>query len=74
MSNRNCKDCGKDTYKKQEDYYMVRHELWKVWGVGMLCMSCMEDRLGRKLNSQDILKCPLAEEFNPYTKEILNKE
>ena len=59
-----CKDCKKDTFLSSDiDYYMVTHELWKKYGVGedMLCISCFEDRLGRKLTKNDLLDCALNE-------------
>lgn len=70
-----CKDCGKDCYVDEKDYYMVTFELWKKHGVGegMLCMDCMEQRLGHKLTKADILPCPLNECYNPYTMAILNQ-
>ena len=69
-----CKDCGKDCFIDDKDYYMVNHEMWNKYGVGtdMLCMDCMEERIGHKLTANDILRCPLTESFNPYTKAILN--
>jgi hypothetical protein len=68
-----CASCGKDCYLDDKDYYMVKHHLWKKHGVGsgMLCMDCMEDRLGHKLTKEDILVCPLTTHFNYYTAEIL---
>lgn len=69
-----CVDCGKDTWIDDKDYYMVTFELWEKHGVGqnMLCMDCMETRIGHKLRKEDILPCILTEKMNPYTKKILN--
>jgi len=38
-----CKDCGKDCFLDDKDYYMVSHKLWDKIGVGdgMLCMDCL---------------------------------
>jgi hypothetical protein len=50
-----CLDCGVDTGKANEHYF-INTETWlKVVGsiVGMLCVGCLETRLGRKLNKQD---------------------
>ena len=68
-----CKDCGKDCQKDNRDYYMIQHELWDKYGVGdgMLCMNCIETRLGRKLTAEDILPCFLTGILNDYTKNIL---
>ena len=71
-----CMDCKKDCLKNEKDYYMIQHDLWlKLVGShnGMLCMDCLETRLGHKLRKEEILPCPLTEQFNSYTKEILNK-
>ena len=70
-----CHDCGKNCHDDAKDYYMVKHHLWAAFGVGwgMLCMDCMEGRLGHRLRVEDILPCPLTEQINPYTREILNR-
>lgn len=70
-----CHDCGKDTSEDFKDYFMVKHELWKQWGVGrkLLCMDCFEKRLGRKLTKDDLLPdCLINYSWNPYTKKLLN--
>jgi hypothetical protein len=53
---------------------MIKDELWKKYGVGyrMLCMDCIENRLGRKLQKDDLTDCPLNTEDNEYTKAIIN--
>ena len=69
-----CKGCSKDCFLDDKDYYMIKHELWDKHGVGlgMLCMDCIEERLGHKLTADDILICPLTTHMNYYTKKILN--
>ena len=69
-----CKDCNKNTFESSEvDYYMLTHELWDRIGVGdgMLCIACVEERLGRKLKAEDLLDCPLNDSMNEYTQKIL---
>lgn len=68
-----CKDCGKNTRIDDKDYYMINDVLWKIYGVGegMLCMDCMEKRIGRKLIAMDLTMCPLNTHYNYYTKSIL---
>ena len=57
-----CKDCGKYTWTT-EDAYMVTNDIWAVWGVnGMLCMHCLEKRLGHKLALQFFTDCTLNKE------------
>jgi hypothetical protein len=48
-----CEDCGSD----YDEYYMVQSDIWKAHGVntgnGMLCIGCLEERMGRQLCRQD---------------------
>jgi hypothetical protein len=52
-----CLDCDKDTVTGDGDYYMVRDEVWAASGVtpggGMLCITCLERRVGRELTLAD---------------------
>ena len=60
-SENDCMDCGLDTLAMNE-YYMVKKKIWKIVnpGVdGMLCIGCLEDRLGRQLTAADFTKAPL---------------
>jgi hypothetical protein len=46
-----CFDCGSD-----DDYYMLRDEVWAATGMGRrghLCIACVEERLGRTLTRED---------------------
>jgi hypothetical protein len=58
-----CVDCGVNTYEIDE-YYMVTNDIWdneakmKPRG-GMLCIDCLEKRIGRKLNSGDFPDYPV---------------
>ena len=59
-----CLDCGQDTCLLGE-YYMVRDEFWLAANpdrAGMLCIGCLERRLGRELTSSDFTDCPLNQE------------
>jgi hypothetical protein len=55
-----CKDCGVDTFEINE-YYMVTKDLWRQYGVkrGMLCIACLEKRMGRSLTLDDFTDCIL---------------
>lgn len=68
-----CSDCGIDTRKNKKDYYIVTDELWDEFGVGKewLCITCFENRLGRKLQADDIVPSLLTLKVNPYTGNIL---
>ena len=55
-----CLDCGFDTY--YGEYYMLADKLWLQANPkidGMLCIGCVEKRLGRKLKKEDFINCPL---------------
>ena len=49
-----CVDCGED---KEGEYYMVADEVWAASGLGkndgMLCLGCLERRIGRELVPED---------------------
>lgn len=68
-----CKDCGKNTFNSDTDYYMLTEELWQKFGVenGMLCIICIEHRIGRKLKPEDLIDCLVNTGWNPYTQKIL---
>lgn len=54
-------DCGVDTGKINE-YYMLVDEVWYSVhdsGEGMLCIGCIEKRLGRELTPADFHECLL---------------
>ena len=52
-----CIDCKIDT---RDEHYFVNLDLWmKAVGSkhGMVCILCLEKRIGRKLNSKDFTDC-----------------
>lgn len=55
-----CVLCGVDTWKVHE-YYMVKERIWKKHGPhkGMLCIGCLEERMGRKLVAKDFTDAPI---------------
>ena len=55
-----CTDCSFDTLRKGE-YYMLNDPLWESYGCGdgMLCIGCMEKRMGRRLNREDFAPVPI---------------
>lgn len=58
----NCVDCKKNTNEMHE-YYMVHDDVWAKSGMekrgGMLCVGCLEQRLGRTLTKKDFTKYPV---------------
>jgi hypothetical protein len=58
-----CIDCGINTLFGEE-YYMLTEDVWQHelgldTGAGMLCIGCVESRLGRTLNNADFADVPL---------------
>lgn len=56
-----CLDCKVDTAELGE-YYIVRDATWLTanpQGNGMLCIACIEQRLGRELTYEDFAWVPL---------------
>ena len=51
-----CVDCEKDTNASGEHYYVV-NDVWATSGLapggGMLCLACLERRIGRLLSKKD---------------------
>ena len=52
-----CVDCGIDTRTHSYDYYAVLPEIWEKHGARsfMLCLNCLEKRVGRELVDSDFL-------------------
>lgn len=55
-----CADCQVHTGLIGE-YYMVRKDLWQLYGADrdMLCIECLESRVGRELRPQDFPELPV---------------
>jgi hypothetical protein len=60
--NWNCADCGMNTFY---EYYMVHDELWDSVSKSeeMLCILCLEARLGFKLSKKDFTDCPINKDL-----------
>lgn len=71
-----CLDCRRDT---SDEYYMVHDELWLEANPdddGMLCVLCLEARLGRQLTAADFTDAPVndTEESSWYkTKTLVDR-
>jgi hypothetical protein len=57
-----CQDCGHDC-REMGELYMVYHDVWEKAlrhsTAQMLCVGCIEQRLGYTLNNSDFMKaCP----------------
>lgn len=60
-----CVDCGVNT-RRINEYYMVKNEIWRrahqdgsSGFKGMLCIGCLESRLGRLLKAEDFTLAPV---------------
>lgn len=65
-----CVDCTRDTGRIGE-YYMVHDDIWNsvvTEGDGMLCITCLETRLGRELTKRDFTDVPLNNLSDEWTK------
>jgi len=67
--NTRCADCGLDTIAEGE-WYMVEDAIWEqAWGhisrgtpgEQILCIGCLEKRIGRALTSSDFTDAPTNE-------------
>jgi hypothetical protein len=63
-----CVDCHLDTSPVGlDEYYMVHDEVWAQSGMGgndgMLCLFCLEARLGRTLEWTDFTDIPMNDIF-----------
>ena len=61
MDTSECVLCGVNTMDIGE-YYMVKRNLWKKYGAygdGVLCIGCLEERMGRRLVRADFTKAPV---------------
>lgn len=70
-----CLDCKENTFYIDE-YYMLTLELWKQIHPadnGMLCIGCVEARLGRPLVPADFSGCPLNKETHNKSDRLLNR-
>lgn len=67
-----CLDCNLNTYTAHE-FYSLHDRIWRKANPkieGMLCLSCVEKRLGRQLKSKDFQHAPINEE-NAVFSELL---
>ena len=65
-----CRDCGLDTGGGPsgiDEYYGVHEAVWGAAGMpredGMLCIGCLEARLGRQLTHEDLTGAPINRIF-----------
>lgn len=73
-----CLDCKVDTHLINE-YYILKDNIWLETGVGKhdgkLCIGCVENRIGRKLNKNDFLDIQLnfTNDVCPRSERLINR-
>lgn len=71
-----CLDCGVDT-SDIDEYYMVHDSVWDQSGMnehdGMLCIGCIETRLGRTLKADDFSSYPINMGFFGRSERFLQR-
>ncbi len=68
-----CLDCKENTSKMNE-YYFVHTTLWLSVvkdNKGMLCIGCLEKRLGRTLTAKDFTDCYLNDLKGTFCKKSM---
>jgi hypothetical protein len=70
-------DCGNQTAMTHKDeYYMIHDALWlkaNPKGEGMLCIGCVEDRLGRRLSADDFTDCLLNKSRHGKSERLISR-
>lgn len=71
-----CLDCRVDTGKIHEHYF-IRTDVWLSVVesiVGMLCIGCLEQRLGRELTPDDFTDCSLnSPKYEPKSQRLMKR-
>lgn len=65
-------DCGVNTMARFE-YYLLRDPVWRLVNpleIGMLCLECAEERLGRPLHRGDVSAAPVNRMFASRCSEL----
>jgi hypothetical protein len=76
--NGRCLDCRTETTfaKGNEEYYMIHNELWAQANPqinGMLCIGCLEIRLGRTLTSEDFTDASINRPYRNMSKRLASR-
>ena len=69
-----CLDCGINTLTQTEEYYVVHDDVWLASGLtksaGMLCIGCLEERIGRELTAADFPDYPINKGVFPHSTRL----
>jgi hypothetical protein len=74
-----CADCGYDTIS--DEYYMVRNAVWERalghpipnFDDTILCIGCLERRIGRTLTRYDFTNCPLNKDDPDWSERLRDR-
>jgi len=71
LENFYCLDCGVNT-NFIDEYYMVNKDVWKKskGKKGMLCIGCLEKRIGRRLLPEDFTDVPVNKLPDPRSARL----
>ena len=66
-----CRLCEQPVWN---EYFMVHRKIWDQYGAknGMLCVGCLESRMGRELVPADFRNCEVNTDTNRSRSERLN--
>ena len=71
-----CRDCGVNTYDLGE-YYMVNNDLWAQLApqklAGLLCVGCLENRIGRELVAADFTDARINSDAHRRSARLRNR-
>ena len=48
-----CQDCQKDLIVIRQYHIQLKDTVWKLANADLLCLSCIENRIGRELTQDD---------------------
>lgn len=72
-----CLDCRTEvTFITPDEYYMVHNSLWLSANPdddGKLCVACLENRIGRKLNPKDFIDAPINRRFAAMSERLKSR-
>ncbi len=69
-----CGDCHTDVFEALEYNYMVTLPVWSAArGKGLLCIGCIEARLGRQLVASDFSNAPVNWDSMPHSQRLTDR-
>jgi hypothetical protein len=73
-----CDGCGRDTVTPPFEWYTVKDHIWAETGLGthdaVLCVGCLEQRLGRQLHPEDFADVPTNKPSVHNSERLLHRK